>query len=156
MTITIKNTLFLANAVQVALFKEAILPQIINEGGRWNLVKPTKHAEAMVGLKVVVGKEGDIQGFNFNALKKNYNVNDSNWVNDKSVTPVLLAIASKAAKKEVSKKELYFQLESIKEIMKASAEVLEVIEVPEVEEMMGPFLPEESTILEEVKESIAA
>lgn len=118
------NTIVLANPVQVALFRDALLPEIINEGGRWNKVRPFDHAIPFQGsIKIVSRREDEPLGVNFHASKLNYNFNDSHWVNDDEVTPRLLAVASKAAKREVSKKELYNELASIKEILKASPKV---------------------------------
>lgn len=130
--IKMTNTLKLANTIQVALFRDALLPQIIKEGGRWNLVKPIGHFEPFTSIKVSVAKEGEDLGVNFTAKKLNYNFNDSNWVNQPEVTLELLTIASKAAKKEVAKKELYYHLEQIKTILKAS-KIIEVEVPPAVE-----------------------
>lgn len=118
------NRVVLANAIQVALFNEALLPQIIGEGGRWATVRTKGHAEPFKTAKAFVRKDDEeALGLHFSAPKRNYNFNDSNYVNPPATLEVLMAIAKKAnGGKDITKKQLQQELEAIKKTFIASAQ----------------------------------
>lgn len=116
-----KSVLFVANPIQKALFEDCILPEM--RAGKWsgksqaNLVKP------WLEVVVVVAKEGQKLGRNFDAQKSNWNVNDSNWTNPEANYRRLSAAARAANQgKEMAKKALIGELVDLKGIFQMRAD----------------------------------
>lgn len=115
------NIIRVRNPIQAALFNDYLRAQIIEAGGRWNGIKTKGHVEPFQTSKAVVAKEGEVLGLTFAAPKRNYNFNDSTYVNVAENLDKLTEIATKANKgTKVEKKELGFQLADLKEIFKNS------------------------------------
>ena len=114
----VAGTVVLRNAIQAALFTEAFLPEL-GENGKWAKTRPIDHAAPWLIAKVEVAadpKNGPV-GITFEAPKTNYNLNDSNWTNEPTVTPKLLAIAQKAnGGTALPKKAVVAELEDMKHI----------------------------------------
>ena len=138
------NLVHLPTIVHVALFNEMLLPQIAQEGGRWFGVRTKDHHLPFADCEAILTPEGGSNGLQFNARKKNYNFNDSNWVGQAPITQALIECADKAnPEKKHTKKDMYFFLEDIKNILKASPEIVEAVEATEVkvEETPAPEAP---------------
>ena len=110
--------------MMVAIFSEALLPEITKEGGRWASANPKGHADLFKDLQVKVKGDDEPAGIflgdePYALLKNNYNYNDSNWVNMAAVTEKLMGIAKKAnGGKDVTKKDISAMLLEIKETLK--------------------------------------
>ena len=115
-----KNIIVLRNAVQVALFNTILVKEIVGEKGRWHTASPKGHFLPFESAAARVAEGDEPLGLRFDARKKNYNFNDSNWVNQGPVTKKLLAVAKAASGKDMAKKAVAAELEDIKEILKAS------------------------------------
>ena len=122
MTKTQTNIIIVDTKIQAALFNDILRDQITVEGGRWFGVRTKGHADPFLTAKAVVAKEGQTErGLQFHAPKKNYNFNDSTWVNPAETLEKLMAVAVKAnGGKEVAKKALVSELEALKNIFKNS------------------------------------
>lgn len=129
------KTFFVANAIQAALFNSILIDQIVKEGGRWNGVRTKGHAEAFAGAVAKVAKGDTILGIDFAAPKRNYNFNDSNWTNQEDVLAKLLEVGKSAnGGKDIAKKAIVGELEALKNLLKASAQPVPVVEAPKVQE----------------------
>lgn len=128
------NLVHLPTVTHVALFNEILLDQIRTPEGRWFNVRTKDHHLPFLDAQAIVTPEGALPGVQFGARKLNYNFNDSNWVGQADVLAKLVEVGSKASGKTLAKKEIYFFLEDIKEIMKASKFVPAAPVVAEVTE----------------------
>lgn len=117
MTDTVIRTLVVANAVQAAIFDKVIRHELSGKlNTKWANETQAKLAEPFKLAKVVVAAEGQATGRDFDAQKTNFNINDSNWVNQEDVTKKLISVAGKAAGKPMTKKEVVAELVALKGI----------------------------------------
>jgi len=118
-TAPVKPVLLLNTPVMVALFKEILLAEITQPGGKWNSASPKGHAELFAGIECRVKGDDEEEGITIPLLKNNYNFNDSNWVNVPKNLERLSACAKAANDgKDVSKKDIVASLEHIKNTLK--------------------------------------
>lgn len=139
------GTLNLRNPIQVAIFKEMILGEMTH--GKWAKTRPLEHAKPWLVANVAVDPNN--LGITFSAQKVNYNVNDSNWVNQPEITKKLLAVATAAnGGKDMSKKAVVAELVDMKAIFGMVAKAADPVASEEGQEAKDA--------VEEVIEQIAS
>lgn len=122
-TKTASNIINLTTNIHVAIFNGVLLDEIRTDKGRWFNVRTKDHHLPFLDCEAQVTPEGAAPGVQFEARKLNYNFNDSNWVgNDeaKVVDRVNASLKAAGIDKVLAKKEVYWYLQDIKDILKAS------------------------------------
>jgi hypothetical protein len=125
----VPGIIYVRNELQKFLFEKVLIPNITKEGGRWTKSRPDGHAEPFKIATVVVDPDNVGITFGADAKKRNYNMNDSTWLQPDIIKPMTKE-AEKVLGRELPKKELVSNLEDLKKIFGMDQKAHEVVAKP--------------------------